>query len=107
MENVTKNRGVRFTDGEYKLTETDIPKPGKGEVLIKVHYSTCNPIDKIWYYIQKTEGFTLGSDGSGVIQEVGEDVSQDLVGKKVAFLSGAWADYKVSSPDEYIVLDDS
>ncbi len=37
----------------------------------------------------------LGCDGCGIVEEVGEGVSQDLVGKKVAFLGGAWAKYTV------------
>ena len=90
------------------MTELEIQSQlEQNQVLIKVAYSTCNPIDKIWYYITKTEGFTLGSDGSGTIIGLGESVDRSLLGKKVAFNQGAWAHYKVADADDLILLDDT
>jgi NADPH:quinone reductase-like Zn-dependent oxidoreductase len=54
-----------------------------------------NPVDKILYGINIPD-FVLGFEGSGVIIKVGEDVSQDLVGKKVAFTDKAYARYAIS-----------
>ena len=73
----------------------DIPKPNKGQVLIKVAYSTINPYDRNMYLINKEEGFVLGSDGCGTIISVGEEVDPSLIGKKVAFLRGAWSHFTV------------
>ena len=66
-----------------------------------MHYSTVNPYDRICYDKQE-EGFVLGCDGCGVVEAVGEGVSETLIGKKVAFLGGAWAKYTVKEAD-YLV----
>ena len=102
----TANTLVKFTDGEYKLVSEPVPQVGAGQVLIRVHYSTVNPIDR---YISalKDEGKVLGSDGSGVIEQVGEGVSADLVGKKVAFLGDAYANYRVTDVKSVVILHDS
>ena len=83
-----------------------IPNPGKGQVLIKVAYSTINPYDRICYRNEQQEGFTLGCDGCGIVTEVGEGVSEDKKGKKVAFLGGAWANYAVKDDEFVVYLDD-
>lgn len=55
----------------------------------------------------KIDGRILGSDGCGTIIEVGEDVSQDLIGKKVAFLWNGYARYTVQDVRAVLRLDDS
>ena len=82
-----------------------IPKPGDGEVLIQVHYSTINPIDTVLFNIQKTEGFSMGSDGTGIIVEVGNGVGDDLKGRKVSFLGGAWSELKIEKVQNLLLLD--
>lgn len=71
MDNTQKNHVVRYSQGEFKLVTEGIPKADKGQVLIRVAYSTVNPVDKIWSSTINTEGFALGSDGSGTIIQVG------------------------------------
>jgi len=73
--------------------------PGKGEALIRVHYSTVNPYDRIMHTVNKDEGFVLGCDGCGVVEATGEGVDQSWVGKKVVFLGGGWARYAVKEVD--------
>jgi len=73
--------------------------------LIRIAYSTVNPYDKIVYNYIKTP--RIGSDGSGTIEAVGEGVSADLVGKRVAFLGDAWGQYRVADLFAVIVLDDN
>ena len=75
-------------------------------MLVKNIYSTINPTDIATYRAYKTEGATIGSDGCGIIQEVGEGVDPSLKGKKVAFLSDAWGKYCVKDQDMLIILDD-
>lgn len=79
---------LKNVDGEYQFVTEEIPKPAAGQVLIKIAYSTVNPVDK--YMLHRFKPTRLGSDGSGTIVEVGEGVSADLVGKKVAFIYEAW-----------------
>lgn len=102
-----QNRLVKFQEGEYRIVSEAVPQPGPGQALVRVHYSTVNPIDKILYYINKNEGNVLGTDGSGVIEQVGEGVSAELVGKKVAFFGAAYANYRVADVHSLAVLHDS
>jgi NADPH:quinone reductase-like Zn-dependent oxidoreductase len=56
-----------------------------------------NPYDRICQKDEASnEGFTLGCDGCGIVEAVGEGVDgTQWVGKKVAFLGGGWARYAV------------
>lgn len=65
------------------------PTPGPGEVLIKVQASAVNPSD-----VKKRSGLTLPklldhgpviphSDGAGVIEAVGEGITQSRIGERV------------------------
>jgi len=85
---------LKYTGEKYEFITEEIPTPGAGEVLVKVEFSTINPIDRYTYFSKVPR---LGSDGSGTIVQVGEGVSQDLVNKKVAFLGAAWSQYRVLS----------
>jgi NADPH:quinone reductase-like Zn-dependent oxidoreductase len=65
--------------GELVLTTLPVYKPGKDEVLVKVHSTTLNPVD--WKIQQRgiySEVFphVLGSDIAGEVVELGEGVSQ-------------------------------
>ena len=66
-----------------------------------------NPIDAIQFYSNKTEGFVLGSDGSGTIAAVGEGLEPSIIGKKVAFLGEAWSQYKVTDTKNLVWLDEA
>jgi NADPH:quinone reductase-like Zn-dependent oxidoreductase len=99
---------VTFKDGNFELIPVETPKPPAGKVLVKVAYSAIQPYDLYLYNIGgRTEGFTLGAEGSGVVVEVGEGVDESLKGKKVAFVSGGWATYTIADPDWLLVFDDS
>jgi len=71
------------------------PSPSKGQVLIEVHGSSINPVDKM--SISKNSSFknmiklplTPGVDVSGVIIDVGSDVKDLKVGDKVYGQAGA------------------
>lgn len=103
MESSGKQQSVKYLNGAFDLVEEDIPQPGKGQVLIEVHYSTVNPYDRIMSKVNKDKGFVLGCDGCGIITQVGEDVDASLVGKKAAFLGGGWSRYAVKDL-EYTVI---
>lgn len=63
------------------------PEPRAGEVLVKVAASGVNPSDT--YFRQGTQGpmafprVVPNQDGAGIIEAVGEGVSQDRVGERV------------------------
>ena len=107
MESGKKQRQVICHEGRFVMeTLNEIPKPAKGQALIRVYYSTVNPYDRICFDKQE-EGFILGCDGCGVVEAVGEGVSESLIGKKVAFLGGAWTNYTVKEADYLVQFPDS
>jgi len=82
------------------------PQPGEGEVLIRVHATSVNPIDwKVREGLMKDFWphkfpLILGWDLSGVVEELGRGVSRFKIGDEVYSLpdptrNGAYADYIV------------
>lgn len=37
---------IKYVNDQYHFVSEEIPEPAEGEVLIKVAYSTFNPIDR-------------------------------------------------------------
>jgi NADPH2:quinone reductase len=93
--------------GKLFIEEVPMPKPGKGEVLIKVAASPINPSDLSFlngtYLTQKKYPVVPGLEGSGLVVEAGEGFFPKLrKGKRVMFTAsdehdGAWAEYVVTS----------
>ncbi len=104
VENTTY-QFVNKTEEGYKLVTEPVPAPSAGKVLIKIAYSTCNPYDRLT--VRNATQQRLGSDGSGTITAVGEGLDASLVGKKVAFCGEAWGQYRESTLDMLIFLDDA
>jgi NADPH2:quinone reductase len=76
-----------------------VPSPAAGEVLVRVEYAGVNFID-----IYKRTGLykvplpaTLGEEGAGVVQDVGEGVTGLSSGDRVAWASvmGSYAEYAI------------
>ena len=78
-----------------ELVDIEKPKPGKGQVLVKVYAAAINPFDyKLRNGAMKINfPFTMGLDVAGVVAEIGEGVENFSVGNKVygsaASLAGA------------------
>lgn len=63
--------------GDLVIRERDIPKPGPGQVLVKVESAALNPAD--WKIREKgvfIRSFpaVMGCEGAGTVQEIGDDV---------------------------------
>ncbi|KAI0661825.1 GroES-like protein [Cubamyces menziesii] len=76
--------------GEYRVGESPIPRPGPKEVLVKVISAALNPIDwKIaippFSALIAEYPFITGTDGAGVVVEVGEEVTGLKEGDKILF----------------------
>ncbi len=86
-----------------EISDIEKPKPGKGQVLVKVYASSVNPFD-----VKFSGGMMpnaklpiiLGGDMAGVVAEVGDGVENVSVGKKVygsanalAGATGAFAEF--------------
>jgi NADPH:quinone reductase-like Zn-dependent oxidoreductase len=96
---------------ELKTEQTQSLK--EKQVLIKVMYAPVSTYDKSSFEFKKTQfGKTekreaLGSEGSGIIEDVGPGVDQSLKGKKVAFCHGGWAEYTVAEVDKILIFNDN
>src|SRR5215211_2513588 len=74
------------------------PAPGIGEVLIRVHATTVNPFDcavragYMGQYFNYTFPLILGTDVSGVVEEVGDGVTDVALGDVVYTRAGIYRD---------------
>ncbi|KAI5120695.1 hypothetical protein M0805_007658 [Coniferiporia weirii] len=73
-------------NGKWVIGPKDIPKPGPGELVVKIHATALNPVD--WkirarnFFVEKYP-VILGSDSSGTVEEVGESVQGFAKGDRV------------------------
>ena len=71
---------------KIRLADVEVPQPGKNEVLVKLKAAALNHRDQ-WMreglYPNLQYGTTLGSDGAGVVEKVGDEVDNDLLMKEV------------------------
>ena len=90
-------QGVRVGEGGALSVQTlPVPKPGTGEVLVRVRAAGVNPVD--WKVAPRRVGQVPGTDVSGTIDSLGEGVSGWRVGDQVlgfARASGSYAQYAV------------
>lgn len=89
------------TGGPEKLVygEKAVPQPGKGQALVKLVASGVNYIDvyhRTGLYPQPLP-FTPGMEGAGVVEALGEGVTDLKVGDRVAYAMaiGSYAEYAV------------
>ncbi|TXC10959.1 hypothetical protein FocTR4_00007550 [Fusarium oxysporum f. sp. cubense] len=85
------------------IIESEIPKPGPGQVVVKIEYAGSNPKDwKRPEYWGSKASINQGDDHAGVVHEVGEGVSDFKIGDRVAAMhegkqpGGSYAEYGVS-----------
>ena len=97
-----RSEGPMIDDaGEY-LSEgmLPMPKPSKGQVLIKLRMASVNPSDlhfiKGEYGQPRVQGAAAGFEGCGDVVAAGEG-AENLVGQRVSFVTtGAWSEYCVT-----------
>jgi len=85
-------------DGTLSVQWRPVPRPGAGEVLIRVRAAGVNPVD--WKAALRRLGMVPGTDVSGTIDTLGEGVTDWKVGDQVlgfARQSGSYAEYAVIS----------
>jgi len=83
-----------------KVDEVPTPKPGKKEVLIKIHAAGVNPVDtyiRAGHFGEFKVPFVPGIDGAGIIESVGDGVTRFKKGDRVFCftnnLQGTYAEY--------------
>ena len=85
-----------------KLEEVPTPRPGAGQLLVRIHAAGVNPYETYMrsgtYAIKPPLPYTPGSDGAGVVDAVGEGVDNFKPGDRVylSIPTGAYAEYAVA-----------
>ncbi len=82
------------------LQEVPLPKPGRGEILVKVRASALGFPDLLMthggYQMKPDLPFTLGTEMAGEVAELGKGVTGFAIGDKIVGGGlGAFADYSV------------
>ncbi|XP_073500007.1 quinone oxidoreductase [Phyllobates terribilis] len=85
------------------LTDVPVPLPGEKQVLIRVHACGINPVEtymRAGTYARKPNlPYTPGSDVSGVVEDVGRNVTTFKKGDRVfttGTITGGYAEYAVA-----------
>ena len=101
-------------DTDPVLEEIEVPRPGKGEVLIKMDSSPVNPSDlsflKGMYSTKKKTPVVPGFEGSGIVVATGDDLmSKRVLGKPVSCFAptdgnGTWAEFMMTRSNSVIPL---
>lgn len=91
----------------FELVDVPTPKPGTGQVLVRVHATSINPLD---FQVRRGDYPDLvplpaitGHDVSGVVEEIGAGVTAFAVGDEVWYTPqifdgpGSYAEYHVAA----------
>src|SRR5215217_8082592 len=81
-------------DGSLSVQTRPVPKPGAGEVLVRVRAAGVNPVD--WKAAVRRIGMIPGVDVAGTIDSLGEGVTGFAVGDAVlgfARNTGSYAEF--------------
>lgn len=94
-------------NGKLQVRQIPVPRPGPGEVLVRMAASTINPSDIGFMY--STSGYsnrnlpvTPGNEGSGTVVAAGDGfIPKFMLGKRVACTKskmdqGTWAEYMLT-----------
>ena len=90
-----------------RLEEVPTPKPGPGEVLVRIHAVGVNPVEtyiRAGTYARLPElPYTPGNDGAGVVEQVGADVTEFKPGDRVytaGSLTGTYAEFALCRKEQ-------
>jgi len=94
-----------------ELHEIPTPKPGPGQVLVRVRAAGVNPYDTYMragsYAVKPTLPYTPGSDAAGTVEAVGEGVKKVKTGDRVytaVTVTGAYAEYALALESQVYLL---
>jgi NADPH:quinone reductase-like Zn-dependent oxidoreductase len=105
---------------EPELVDRPVPEPGPGEVLVRIHAAGMNPFDwkvaegALKGVVAHAFPVVMGSDGAGVVEEVGAEVDGFRPGDrvygqfmKVAFGHGSYAEHAVTAEGKLARIPDA
>lgn len=97
-----------------KLEEVSVPTPNENQVLVRLKSAGINPVDtyiRSGNYAQKpTLPYTPGKDGAGIIEAIGENVTNFKPGDRVFSAdagSGTYAEFALFNESSLIKLPDN
>src|SRR5947208_8676507 len=89
------------------LEEVPAPRPGAGQVLVRMHAIGVNPVETYiragTYARLPALPYTPGNDGAGVIEQVGSDVNEFRAGDRVytaGSISGTYAEFVLCKTEQ-------
>jgi NADPH2:quinone reductase len=90
-----------------RLEDMPTPKPGTGEMLVRIHATGVNPVEtyvRAGTYARLPElPYTPGNDGAGVVDQVGADVTEFKAGDRVytaGSLTGTYAEFALCRKEQ-------
>jgi len=90
-----------------RLGEVPTPKPGPGEVLVRMHATGVNPVEtyiRAGTYARLPElPYTPGNDGAGVVEQVGSGVTEFNPSDRVytgGSISGTYAEFALCKKEQ-------
>jgi NADPH2:quinone reductase len=96
--------------------EIPVPEPGPKQILVKVAVATVNPVDvsvrEDRFPTPKPPPKTLGSDGAGVVERIGAEITNARPGDRVAFSGlgigseGSYAEYALIADTQVVHMPD-
>ncbi|KAI0635552.1 GroES-like protein [Trametes polyzona] len=102
---------LRKENSLYELGETPVPHPGPKDVLVKIMACALNPVDAhiseppySKFLIQEWP-HVPGSDGAGVVVELGSEVTDRKLGDRVVF-QGEWRRHLATCQQYAVVPED-
>jgi NADPH:quinone reductase len=94
-----------------ELHEIPTPKPGQGQILVRVHAAGVNPYDTYMrngtYAVKPQLPYIPGSDAAGTVEAVGDGVKKVKPGDRVytaKTLSGAYAEFALADESQIYPL---
>jgi NADPH2:quinone reductase len=89
------------------LEEVPTPRPGPGEVLVRMHAVGVNPVEtyiRAGTYARLPElPYTPGNDGAGVVEQVGPDINEFKPGDRAytaGSISGTYAEFTLCKKEQ-------
>lgn len=99
---------LRGIDEPLSIEEITKPIPGQNEVLIRLKAASFNKRD---WWIQKGKyaglkfPIVLGSDGSGIVEAIGEGVNKSIIGNEVVLYPAKnWGDKEAFQSKEFSII---
>jgi zinc-binding alcohol dehydrogenase/oxidoreductase len=91
-----------------QLREVPTPQPGPGQVQVRLHAAALNHRD-VWIQKGQYAGLKfpiiLGSDGAGIVTEIGEGADESLRGQSVLINPGQnWGDNPAAQSRDFTIL---